>query len=121
MIEIEERELDGLAGTDDGPVVMLNLLRFQPDGGWENYQKYVEHLETHVNQRYGLEVVYVGTGLPALVAEDGQAWDAVVLVRYPSRRAFVEMIRDPDYRAGAHWRSEALIETVLQPTLPLGA
>ena len=43
----------------------------------------------------------------------------VVLVRYPDRQAFVDMIRDPDYRAGAHLRSDALVETVLQPTVPL--
>lgn len=36
MIEIEDHALDALL-TDDpgGPVVMLNLLRFRPDGGRE--------------------------------------------------------------------------------------
>lgn len=45
----------------------------------------------------------------------------VVLVRYPSRSAFADMIRDPAYRAVAHLRSEALLEAVLQPTVPAGA
>ncbi len=44
----------------------------------------------------------------------------VALVRYPSRQAFADMIRDPDYQAVAHFRSEALVESVLQPTVPLG-
>jgi uncharacterized protein (DUF1330 family) len=43
----------------------------------------------------------------------------VVLVRYPDRQAFAAMIRDPDYQAVAHLRSEALVESVLQPTTPL--
>jgi uncharacterized protein (DUF1330 family) len=121
MIEIEERALAALeASGPDGPVVMLNLLRFRPDGGRESYRRYVEHLGERLHARYGLEVVYLGEGAPALVAEDGQAWDTVALVRYPDRQAFVDMIRDPEYRAGAHFRSEALIETVLQPTTPLG-
>jgi uncharacterized protein (DUF1330 family) len=119
MIEIEERALAALeAAGPDGPVVMLNLLRFRPDGGRASYQRYREHLGQRIHTRYGLEVVYVGDGGPALVAEDGQAWDTVALVRYPNRQAFVDMVRDPEYRAGAHLRSEALVEAVLQPTTP---
>jgi uncharacterized protein (DUF1330 family) len=122
MIEISDRDLDVLLAEDPGgPVVMLNLLRFRPDGGRESYQRYAEHLNAGVNERYGLQVEYLGDGGRALVAEDGQAWDMVVLVRYPNRQAFADMIRDPEYRAGAHLRSEALLEAVLQPTLPMGA
>ena len=59
-----------------------------------------------------------GDGSTALVAEDGQAWDCVLLVRYPSRQAFSDMVRDPDYNAGAHLRTESLSEAVLQATVP---
>ena len=122
MIEIEDRDLDVLTAEDPGgPVVMLNLLRFRPDGGRERYMEYAEALGQTINARYGLEVDYLGAGGRPLVAEDGQAWDMVVLVRYPSRRAFAEMIRDPEYRSVSHLRSEALLETVLQPTVPLRA
>ena len=55
-----------------------------------------------------------------MVAEPGQAWDAVLLVRYPSRKAFSDMVRDPDYQAGTHLRSGALVEAVLQPTVGAG-
>ena len=51
------------------------------------------------------------------MAEQGQAWDAVLLMRYPEPPAFADMVRDPEYRAGAHLRSEALTEAVLQPTV----
>ena len=121
MIEIEERALDALLADDPGgPVVMLNLLRFRPDGGRESYQRYAEALRG-LNARYGLKVEYLGAGGPALVAEDGQAWDMVVLVRYPDRQAFAAMIRDPEYQAITHLRTEALVESVLQPTTPLAA
>ncbi|MCQ8193034.1 DUF1330 domain-containing protein [Streptomyces rugosispiralis] len=120
MIEMDERALDTLLAEDPGgPVVMLNLLRFRPDGGRESYQRYSEALGSKIHDRYGLRVEYLGDGGRALVAEDGQAWDTVLLVRYPSRRAFVDMARDPDYRAAAHLRAEALVESVLQPTVPL--
>jgi len=122
MIEIEDRALDALLADDPGgPVVMLNLLRFRPDGGRESYRRYAEALRAELNPRYGLVVEYLGHGGPALVAEDGQAWDMVVLVRYPDRRAFAAMVRDPEYRAIAHLRTEALVESVLQPTTPVVA
>ena len=66
----------------------------------------------------GAEVIYHGDGDTPLVAEAGQAWDAVLLVRYPSRRAFSEMVRNPAYQEGTHLRDEALVEAVLQPTVP---
>jgi uncharacterized protein (DUF1330 family) len=122
MIEFDDRDLDVLLAEDaGGPVVMLNLLRFRPDGGRESYQRYAEALGAEINSRYGLQVQYLGAGGRALVAEDGQAWDMVVLVRYPDRQAFVDMVRDPEYRAVAHLRNDALVEAVLQPTVPIGA
>jgi uncharacterized protein (DUF1330 family) len=53
-----------------------------------------------------------------LVAEDGQKWDMVVLVRYPSRQQFVDMVNDPTYQRFEHLRTEALVEAVLQATTP---
>ena len=102
---------------DDGaPIVMLNLLRFAPDGGEEGYARYVAHFTPHA-EAVGAEVIYLGRGGSPLVAETGQDWDAVLLVRYPSRQAFMDMVRDPDYAAGVHLRSGSLVEAVLQPTV----
>ena len=52
------------------------------------------------------------------MAEEGQAWDAVLVVRYPSRQAFSDMVADPAYQQGTHLRSGALTEAVLQATTP---
>jgi uncharacterized protein (DUF1330 family) len=105
-----------LADQPEEPVVMLNLLRFAA-GGAERYDEYLAHFRPHA-ERVGAEIVYYGHGTTAIVAEPGQAWDAVLLVSYPSRRAFSRMVRDPGYQAGTHLRTEALTEAVLQPTLP---
>ena len=106
-----------LAEDPGGPVVMLNLLRFEPDGGRARYDEYVEHFR-RTAAPFGAEVLYVGDGSTALVAEEGQAWDAVLLVRYPSRQAFSDMVRDPAYGEGTHLRTQALTEAVLQATVP---
>ena len=102
---------------DDGePVVMLNLLRFRPDGGEEGYADYVRHFTPHA-EAVGAEVLYLGRGRTPIVAEDGQAWDAVLVVRYPSRQAFLDMVRNREYQEGTHLRSGALVAAVLQPTV----
>jgi uncharacterized protein (DUF1330 family) len=105
-----------LAEDPDQPVVMLNLLRFV-SGGAERYEEYLEHVAPHLTA-VGGSIVYYGRGTAPLVADEGQAWDAVLLVSYPSRRAFSEMVRDPAYQAGTHLRTEAVVEAVLQPTVP---
>ncbi|WP_426513757.1 DUF1330 domain-containing protein [Dactylosporangium sp. McL0621] len=108
-----------LAEDPDEPVVMLNLLRFA-EGGRALYQEYARAFSRTIAPRYGAEVVYAGDGGPALVAEDGQQWDAVLLVRYPNRRAFSRLVADPEYQQITHLRSRALREAVLQPTRPWG-
>ncbi|MEE1928549.1 DUF1330 domain-containing protein [Streptomyces sp. TRM 70351] len=100
-----------------GPVVMLNLLRFR-DGGRDSYAAYAAELDATYLPRYGGKVLYAGEGSTALVAEDGQSWDAVLIVRYPSREAFSQMVADPGYQRVTHLRTEALSEAVLQATTP---
>lgn len=100
-----------------GPVVMLNLLRFKPDGK-ASYQAYLGALEETFLPRCGGRVVYVGEGSTAVIAEPGQSWDMVLMVEYPSRRAFSAMVADPDYQRVTHLRTEALLEAVLQATVP---
>ncbi|WP_026152126.1 DUF1330 domain-containing protein [Actinopolyspora halophila] len=103
----------------DGPIVMLNLLRFAADGR-SLYNQYTQKARPLL-QRYGGEVLYAGDGATPLVAEEGQDWDAVLLVRYPDREAFTRMVADPEYQEIASLRTRALAEAVLQPTLAWGA
>ncbi|WP_029113785.1 DUF1330 domain-containing protein [Mycobacterium sp. URHB0044] len=121
MIAFDSAAVERYADEDTGgPVVMLNLLRFRP-GGEAKYGEYAAQFEAAgINAKYGLEVLYAGVGSTALVAEDGQAWDMVVLVRYPSRQHFIQMVRDPSYHEFEHLRTEALVEAVLQATTPVG-
>lgn len=106
-----------LSEDPGGPVVMLNLLRFA-EGGRESYARYADALRETFLPRYGAEVLYAGDGSTVLVAEEGQSWDAVLLVRYPSREAFSRMVADPEYQQVTAFRTEALEEAVLQATVP---
>ena len=106
-----------LAEDPGGPVVMLNLLRFTEDGR-ASYEQYAAALEETFLPRYGAEVLYAGDGSTTLVAELGQDWDVVLLVRYPSRQAFSQMVADPEYQQVTALRTGALTEAVLQATVP---
>lgn len=101
-----------------GPVVMLNLLRYR-EGGERSYREYARSIGPFL-EKVGAEVVYAGDCGTSLVPADGTGWDAVLLVRYPSRQAFSDMVADPDYQAITHLRSEALEAAVLQATSSWG-
>ncbi len=99
-----------------GEVVMLNLLQYR-EGGAGSYAEYAERIVPHLD-RVGAEIVYVGDCATSLVAPDGWAWDAVLLVRYPSREAFSRMVADPAYQEITGLRTTALDAAVLQATTP---
>jgi uncharacterized protein (DUF1330 family) len=108
-------DIQRFVSADDGtPIVMLNLLRFS-DGGADRYREYALATQPFL-AAVGGELLYAGLAGPALVADDGQSWDAVLLVRYPSRAAFFRMVSNPAYLAITHLRTSALREAVLQPT-----
>ena len=106
-----------LAEDPGGPVVMLNLLRFKPDGGRESYARYSAALADYL-PGIGARVVYAGDVSTTLVAPEGHEWDAVLMVEYPSRQAFSGMVADPKYQEVTHLRTEALAEAVLEATVP---
>ncbi len=107
---------------DDTPIVMLNLLRFRDkakykDGeanysGREAYQKYSEVAFGKV-QGVGGEMVWKGRALAGVIAPEGEKWDSVLLVRYPSKQAFASMLADPEYREATKHRTAALEEARL--------
>lgn len=97
---------------EDAPVVMLNLLRFKPDGGQERYAEYGAAV-TPLLEKAGARVIFLGEAAMPLLGEG--RWDSVLLVEYPTRQAFLEMIASPDYQAIGHLRTEALEHGELYP------
>ncbi len=94
---------------------MLNLLEFEPDGGRERYGKYGEAVAPLL-EKVGGRIVFMGAPAPPLLGKG--VWDLVVLVEYPTRKAFLEMTGSPEYRAIGHLRSEALVRGELHPMDP---
>lgn len=103
------------ARAAEGPVVMLNLLDFKVPGGAERYADYGAAVAPLL-ERAGGRIIFAGQGGPALIGPS--EWDLVLLVEYPSRQAFLEMVGSPEYMGIAHLRSEALERSELHPLDP---
>jgi uncharacterized protein (DUF1330 family) len=106
-----------IAEDPGGPVVMVNLLQFTADGR-EPYVEFTRNLSMKLLARYGGEVLYAGTGSTVLAAVPDQNWDAVLVVRYPSRDAFRRMLEDPEFAGLIEVRARTLDATLLQATVP---
>ena len=116
-----------VAAEDPGPVFMLNLLRFRDttdagEPGTEVYGRYAAAAAGHL-ARVGGEIVWAGGCSAALIGPDDNEWDVAAVVRYPSRKAFLEMVADADYQRAATDRTSALADSRLIPCagMPAGA
>ncbi|MBY5827387.1 DUF1330 domain-containing protein [Rhizobium leguminosarum] len=103
-----------LAAKDDKEVIMLNLLRFDPDGGRERHLEYLKMAEP-ILARFGAKILFRGNGLPILTEGETRMWDAVLLVQYPGRAAFKAMVDDAEYQHAFPVGASALADIVLQP------
>ena len=96
-------QIKRIAESDlDGPVVMLNLLKYDRtagEAGAESYQRYGDEMRTIMESR-GVKLLWRGRADSVLIGDDdADDWDTVLLVEYPSRKAFLEMSRARNTRA----------------------
>jgi uncharacterized protein (DUF1330 family) len=105
----------------DTPVVMLNLLKFaehaagRGDGvesGRDSYARYGERMRSMLEET-GARVLFQGRADSVVIGGDADDWDAVILVEYPSRKAFIEMTSSPQYREVSKDRSAGLADSRL--------
>ncbi|AKK30054.1 DUF1330 domain-containing protein [Mycobacterium sp. EPa45] len=106
--EAQVQTLVTAAQHNDSPVVMVNLLAFNDGAGRDSYLRYAQAVQPHLD-RVGASIVYVGDATHTVIGgEDAPWWDTILLVQYPSRAKFLEMVLDPGYRDIAEYRTAAL-------------
>jgi uncharacterized protein (DUF1330 family) len=103
------------ANTKEEPFVMLNLLKFKRDGGREAYLRYLKESSRFV-EGVGAKLLYFGK--PRELLNGTEQWDLLLLVQYPSRKAFLKMANNPDYLKVHKWREEGVERAVLYATDP---
>jgi uncharacterized protein (DUF1330 family) len=110
------RELDR-----SGPVHMLNLLKFHEtaiydDGtvatGHEAYRNYARE-SGPIFKRLGGRQVWAGKPELTLIGPDSESWDLAFIAEYPSKDAFVSMLRDAEYRKAVRHRQAAVSDSRL--------
>jgi uncharacterized protein (DUF1330 family) len=119
-----------MAGDDDAPVVMINLLRYADRAsypsdfdasscsGREAYARYGAVAQETV-AAVGGRILWFGNVRALVIGPADEAWDDAVLVEYPSRQAFIDMMNEPRYQAAAPHRSAALADSRLIATSTL--
>src|SRR6185437_4373185 len=95
--------LKDLAEHHDGPIVIMNLLKFKDDAGdgRTGRQAYADYgaLAADILPVYGAEVVWTGRQQEIVNGGQQDDWDVVLLVRYPSIDALARMSASLEYRA----------------------
>ena len=108
-----------LEGDIDSPISMVNLLKFKKKAEYEDardtelsgeeaYAIYAMEVREHL-QKVGGELIFGGQVNRLMLGEVEDLWDSVAIARYPSRKAMLEMIMDPEYQKSEMHRSAGLL------------
>lgn len=111
---------------DHRPIQMLNLIRLRdravyPEGhadhgrtlsGLDAYRAY-GRTTAHIFARVGGRQVWVGKPEVTVTGPRSEAWDLAFIAQYPDARAFVEMVRDPEYRVLVAHRTAGVADSRL--------
>ena len=115
-----------LASDLSGPVCMVNLLKFKPmaeygDGrepnlsGKEAYSLYGAQMREFCESR-GCRFLFAGAVRQMIIGSVEEEWDAVAIVEYPSKEAFVEIAMSPEVQEISIQRSAGLAGQLLITT-----
>jgi uncharacterized protein (DUF1330 family) len=104
--------------SNEGPVVMLNLLKFKPEGGLASYGRYAMEVQKFMTE-VGARMIFLSKAGELLIGHE--TWDVVMLVKYPSRKAFLKMTTNPGYLEIHKYREAAIERSVLYATDEMNA
>jgi uncharacterized protein (DUF1330 family) len=101
---VELLHIEGLKDmAHQGPIVMVNLMRFRDrslDGngsGWDAYLRYSALTVPMIKARGGT-LLWTGDAKTVALGEAaGNRWDYLALVYYPDVAAFIDMMTSADY------------------------
>ena len=116
----------------DQPVQMLNLVRLKPRAdypadhadhgknlsGLDAYRAY-GRTTAHIFARVGGRQIWAGKPQVMVTGPSDEAWDLAFIAEYPTSGAFLEMVRDPDYRELVKHRSAGVADSRLLRLAPV--
>ena len=119
-------ELATTPPEDDGPVWMVNLMRYK---AWAVYADGRESTLTgrQADDEYtplgplaavGAEVVFAADVVDQFIGEE-PTWDRIAVVRYPTRASFIAMQEREDFRRAHEHKEAGMAETIVMGGQPL--
>jgi uncharacterized protein (DUF1330 family) len=116
----------------DAPIQMLNLIRLRPEAdypadhpdhgqgktGLDAYRAY-GRTTAAIFARVGGRQVWAGKPQVMVTGPQDEAWDLAFIAEYPSSAAFMEMVRDPEYREFVKHRTAAVADSRLLCLAPV--
>ena len=129
-LEITEANIAAMEAfsiTNGAPIVMVNLMQVRATAcyedaalndcsGYEAFARYTQG-SSEVRQHAGAELIWSGRALQMPIGPSEKSWDLVALVRYPSAKAYIEMIATKAYAAARAHRRAALYDSRLIMTI----
>jgi len=106
------------ANANEGPVVMINMLKFREkslDGNGTGAEAYARYgaLASPFVERHGGEMIWLGEAREHLIGDTTYDWDSILLVRWPTRQNLLDLTEDEGYQKIAHHRKNGLKRTML--------
>ena len=120
------RRLKSMAPEDDGPIWMVNLMRYRGQAVYADGRE-TELTGREADDRYapfgplrtvGAELVFLSDVEAQFLGED-QEWDRIAVVRYPSRGSFLKMQELPEYLELHEHKDAGMASTFVIAGLPV--
>lgn len=114
------------APEDDGPIYMVNLMKYKEVAEYANAEGQPAVSGREADDQYnpasilnkiGAAIVFVGDVTSMHVGTDD--WDRVAVVRYPTRRSFVEMQSRKDFSEKHVHKAAGMLRTTIVACRPV--
>ncbi|MBI4933004.1 MAG: hypothetical protein HY828_03940 [Actinobacteria bacterium] len=115
-----------MAPEDDGPIWMVNLMKYREKADYADGRE-SDITGKEADDRYaplgplkaiGAQPVFLAD-VETQFLNDTPKWDRVGIVKYPSRKAFLEMQQRPDFKELHHHKEAGMAETIVCGCLPM--
>ena len=111
---------------EDGPIWMVNLMKYHDVAQYADSSsqkisgREADNLYTPLEPlaAIGAEIVYVGDVETKLLGDDRE-WDRIAVVKYPTRRSFIDMQQRKDFKEKHVHKEAGMKETIVMGCLPM--
>ena len=110
----------------DGPIWMVNLMKYHDVAQYADTSsqeisgREADNLYTPLEPlaAIGAEIVYVGDVETKLLGDE-RDWDRIAVVKYPTRRSFIDMQQRKDFKEKHVHKEAGMKETIVMGCLPM--